>query len=118
LQAGGIFVKIKHMSGFIVVSTTADSKETLITIAKFLVEQELAACCQISGPIESFYIYKNKFENTKEWICIIKTHKSLFDEVKKAIKSLHTYEVPEIIQINIEDGDLDYFNWMKEALKL
>jgi periplasmic divalent cation tolerance protein len=106
------------MDGFIVVLTTADSKETLINIAKFLVEQKLAACCQVSSPIESFYIYKNKFENTKEWLCIIKTHKSLFDEVKKAIKSLHTYEIPEIIQINIEDGDFDYLNWMKETLKL
>ncbi|MGE4547732.1 MAG: divalent-cation tolerance protein CutA [Desulfurella sp.] len=106
------------MSSFIVVLTTADSKETLVRISKFLVEQKLAACCQISSPIESFYMYKNKFENTKEWICIIKTHKKLFDEVKKVIKSLHTYEVPEIIQINIEDGDIDYFNWMKEVLKL
>ncbi|OSS41120.1 Periplasmic divalent cation tolerance protein CutA [Desulfurella amilsii] len=106
------------MSGFIVVLTTADSKETLVRISKFLVERKLAACCQISSPIESFYIYKNKFENTKEWLCIIKTHKNLFDEVQKVIKSLHTYETPEIIQINIEDGDVNYLNWMKEALKL
>lgn len=106
------------MSEFVIVLTTSDSKKALKYMATVLIEQKLAACCQISSPIESFYKYENKFENTTEWLLIIKTHKKLFKEVESTIKSLHTYKTPEIVQIDIESASSDYREWMSKVLKI
>lgn len=104
------------MSDFVIVLTTADSKETLKRIAMALIEQKLAACCQVLGPVESFYIFNERFENTSEYLCIIKTHKNLFCTVEATIKSLHTYKIPEIVEISLENASLDYLKWMSESL--
>ncbi|HEX13319.1 MAG: divalent-cation tolerance protein CutA [Desulfurella sp.] len=106
------------MSDFVIILTTSDKKETLERIANYLVEQRLAACCQIIGLIESFYIYEGKFEHTDEYLCIIKTHSSLYNKVESAIKLLHNYKTPEIVEIDIQKLNLDYLKWMKEILNI
>ena len=100
------------MKSFIQISTTTESKEQAQKIARSLVEQKLAACVQISGPIESIYRWKTKVEKAEEWLCLIKTREDLFDKVQTAIKKLHSYETPEIIAIPIIKGSKEYLKWI------
>jgi periplasmic divalent cation tolerance protein len=100
------------MKSYIQISTTTETKEQAQEIAQYLVEEKLAACVQISGPIESTYRWKGKVETAKEYLCLIKTRTTLFKEVETAIKKLHPYETPEIIAISIIKGSKEYLNWL------
>jgi periplasmic divalent cation tolerance protein len=104
------------MKSFIQISTTTETKKEAQKIAQYLVEQKLAACVQITGPIESTYRWKEKVETTGEWLCLIKTRKNLYKEVKIAIKKLHSYETPEIIALPIVKGSKEYLNWLDNSL--
>lgn len=101
------------MSDFIQVSTTASTREEAERIAKALLERRLAACVQIAGPIESHYWWKGRVEQSAEWLCIIKTLRVKYASVEEAIRSAHSYEVPEIIVVPIEKGSEPYLAWIR-----
>lgn len=102
---------------FIQIYFTIDNKEKAEEIANSLVKNRLAACVQISGPIQSIYHWAGKIENTTEWKCTIKTAKYLYQEVRDLIKSKHTYEVPEIFSQELARIEPDYEKWLMEMLK-
>lgn len=104
------------MKSFIQVFTTTETKEEAEKIAQYLVEQKLAACVQITGPIASTYRWKGKMENAQEWLCLIKTREELYSKVETAIKKLHSYETPEIVAIPIIKGSSEYLNWLDDVL--
>jgi periplasmic divalent cation tolerance protein len=104
------------MKSYIQISTTTKTKKEAQKIAHYLVEQKLAACVQITGPIESTYRWRGTVETAKEWLCLIKTRDDLFNKVQTAIKKLHSYETPEIIAIPIVKGSKEYLNWMDDEL--
>jgi periplasmic divalent cation tolerance protein len=107
----------EKMKSYIQISTTTETKEQAQKIARHLVEQKLAACVQISGPIESTYRWKGKVENAQEWLCLIKTREDFFEKIESAIKKLHSYETPEIIAVPIVKGSKEYLKWMDEELE-
>jgi periplasmic divalent cation tolerance protein len=102
---------------YLQVVTTTDGREEAEKVATALVEARLVACVQILGPIASTYWWKGKIESAEEWLCIMKTSRPLFDEVKEAIKKIHSYETPEIIAIPIVRGSDDYLQWLREEIK-
>jgi periplasmic divalent cation tolerance protein len=104
------------MKSFIQVFTTTETKEEAQKIAQYLVEQKLAACVQITGPIASTYRWKGKVKTANEWHCLIKTREDFYDKVEKAIKKLHSYETPEIIAVPIIKGSSEYLSWLNDVL--
>ncbi|MDD4356581.1 MAG: divalent-cation tolerance protein CutA [Smithellaceae bacterium] len=101
---------------FIQVMTTTETKEQAMAIARHLVEEKLAACVQISGSIESIYRWKGNVELSGEFLCLVKTHEDLFQQVETAIKKLHSYETPEIIAVPIISGSKEYLTWLDDEL--
>ncbi len=102
------------MTDFIQVSTTTETKQAAQEIAAALVEQRLAACVQVSGPVESVYRWQDKVQQSQEWLCTAKTRASLFPQVEAVIRELHTYECPEIVAVPIADGSAAYLTWLGE----
>ena len=96
----------------IVITTTSDDKSELETIAKQLIDQRLAACCQIVGPVTSIYRWKDEIEQANEWMCLIKTSDEQFSNVEAVIKKLHHYDQPEIIATNIAHSSAGYLDWI------
>ena len=103
------------MTEFLLVSTTTDSRDKAQTLASALVEQELAACVQIQGPIESVYRWQGTVEQSQEWLLTAKTKSSDFDNVEAAIRELHTYDCPEIVATAIVAGSDDYLKWLGDS---
>jgi len=101
------------MSDFIQVTTTASTKEEAAKIAAALLEQRLAACAQVVGPVESHYWWKGAIEQSTEWLCILKTRREKFSAVEEAIRANHSYEVPEIVACPIEIGSEPYLQWLR-----
>ena len=96
----------------IIVQTTCSSKEEAKNIAKVLIEEKLAACVQLSE-IESFYNWKEEFCCDNETLLNIKTRKDNFEKIKSKILELHSYDLPEIIQLDITNTSEEYLNFIK-----
>jgi periplasmic divalent cation tolerance protein len=105
-------VKVKMK--YIEVLTTCESRDEAQKIAEELVKQRACACVQITGPLLSIYRWKGTVERSQEWRCTVKTRGDLFDRVEEIVKSLHSYEVPEIAALPIVEGSDDYLSWIQE----
>ena len=97
----------------VILSTCADIQEAK-RIAKTLVEEKRAACVNIVPKVFSIYEWKGQIEEDEEVLLLIKALE--FEPVRRRIRELHSYEVPEIIALEIKEGDEAYLNWMKEVL--
>ncbi len=101
---------------YIIIQTTCSNKIEAKSIAKNLIENKLAACIQMSE-IESFYTWENKICNEKEILLSIKTKKENFKKIKSKIKELHSYDVPEIISLRIENASKEYKKFIRKTCK-
>ena len=100
----------------VIVSTSADSEELLSRIANALVEKRLAACCQISGPIESIYRWDGKVEKSAEHACSIKTLSKHVSAIIATIHELYSYDEPEIVVTPIVGGSESYLKWITDSV--
>ena len=99
-----------------IVLSTAGSEEEARKMANHLVESRLAACVNIVLHVESIYRWEGKVESGREWLLIIKTSAELFPAVRDAIRELHSYELPECIAIDVEDGSTEYLEWLGDSM--
>ncbi len=97
----------------VILSTARDLQEAK-KIAKRLLQNRLAACVNIIPAITSMYIWKDKIVEDQEAMLIIKAID--FHKVQRAIQENHSYEVPEIIAFDIDDGSNQYLGWIREVL--
>lgn len=102
------------MSDFQLVLCNCPTNELAEHIAQYLVEEKLAACVNIIPNVQSFYMLDNQLVEDRETTLLIKTTSSCFNDLEKTIKSLHTYQIPEIIALPITNGHQPYLTWLKE----
>jgi periplasmic divalent cation tolerance protein len=81
-------------------------------IAKVLIEEKLAACVSALPKVTSFYTWKETFHKDEETLLLIKTKKDNWNDLEKRILALHTYEVPEIICLDITNAHSPYLTWL------
>jgi periplasmic divalent cation tolerance protein len=101
------------MKPVIIISTYPDQK-TVKKTANELVKKRLAACVNISK-ISSIYSWKGKLEDTSEFLAIFKTTQKNKNSLKKAIKKMHPYKIPEIAEIDIHSVNQPYLKWLIES---
>ena len=101
----------------IVVLTTADSDELARKIAGALVEAGEAACVNIIPGIRSVYRWQDKVVDEGEVLLFIKSSEERFEAIRSRIRSLHPYQVPEVISIPIIAGDEEYLHWLQDRIK-
>jgi periplasmic divalent cation tolerance protein len=104
------------MKRYVQVFTTTAKREDAERIARTLVRKKLAGCVQITGTISSMYRWKGEVETTHEWLCLIKSENSLYNELERTIKEIHPYEIPEIIAVSIVAGSREYLEWLGQEL--
>lgn len=106
----------EQQSSFLQVFVTFPDRESAARVAQTLVEEALAGCVQIAGPIHSVYQWQGKVESADEWLCLIKTAASRYAQLEQRIRQMHPYQVPEIIAVPISLGSADYLKWLSAAL--
>lgn len=99
------------MSYIIVLCTTENQKQAKV-IGTQLVREELAACVNIIPKMNSIYRWEGKIMEDEEAVMLIKTQSSLFEKIKTRIIELHTYDLPEIVALNITNANKAYLNWI------
>src|SRR5262245_22323589 len=105
-----------RMSEHAVVLSTASSADEARRIADALVERRLAACVNVLPGVSSTYRWKDAVERAEEWLLVVKTRRERFDDVARAIRELHSYEVPEVILLDVARGDAPYLAWIDASV--
>ena len=104
------------MTDKIVVLSTCSTADEAAKIARRLVEKKLAACVNLLPGVRSIYRWKGAVEDSKEVLLLIKSRRELFDELRAELEKLHSYEVPEVIALQIVAGAESYLGWMEREL--
>lgn len=100
---------------YITILITGSSEEEAGRIGKTLVEERLVACANIIPKIRSIFSWKGEICDENEVLMILKSKESLFQQIEERVKTLHSYDVPEIIALPIHSGSEDYLRWIEEV---
>jgi periplasmic divalent cation tolerance protein len=106
-----------EMTDKIVILSTCGSEEEAAKVARLLVEERLAACVNVVPRVSSFYRWEGKIESGEEWLLVIKSSRRFFQQLRATLEQAHSYEVPEVIAIAVEDGAPGYLSWMDANLR-
>jgi len=101
---------------YIIVLVTTTSKQEAEEIVQHLLGDKLIACGNIVGPVTSFFRWSGNVEKAEEFLVLMKTRKGLFQRLSDVVKTLHGYEVPEILAVPIVEGSRDYLDWLGSCL--
>ncbi len=104
------------MTDKVVIMVTAANRRECRRIARRLIEEKLAACVNITQPIQSVYRWEGKIESSKEYLMFIKSKRDLFPQIKTEISIIHSYHTPEIICLPIIDGSPNYLQWINDSV--
>jgi periplasmic divalent cation tolerance protein len=101
----------------VVVLATAGSEEEAARIARALVTERLAACVNVVGPIRSIYSWQDAVEDAREWLLVAKARKSDVAALDARIRSLHSYDLPEVLALPVAAGSATYLAWLDAATR-
>lgn len=103
------------MTEFIEIHWTSGSLDEARKISRYLVQERLVACAQITPWIESIYMWNNQLETVQESKIVFKASFSAYEEIKKIILENCKYEIPEIIYQKVDGGNAEYLQWLQES---
>ncbi len=102
------------MTDVIVVLVTAPNEAEAEKIAKTITDERLAGCVNIIRGIRSIYRWQGKIEDEAEVLMVVKSRGILFPKLRRRVKELHSYTVPEILALPVADGLDEYLAWLQE----
>ena len=109
-------IRSASMSEHAVVLCTAGSELEAARIARELVERDLAACVNVVPGVQSTYRWEGAVRTEAEWLLVVKTRRDCFDEIRSAIRELHSYELPEIVMLGFDRADAAYLAWIDASV--
>ena len=98
----------------VLIISTYPNKKSILKIANELVKTKIIACVNISK-IDSVYSWNGKIQNSSEYIAIFKTIAKNKTKLKKKITETHPYDVPEIVEIDVNSINKSYLNWLIQS---
>jgi periplasmic divalent cation tolerance protein len=101
----------------VVVLVTAGSADEGARIGRTLVEERLAACVNVVGPMRSIYRWEGAVEDAEEWLLVLKARAADFAALEARVRALHSYAVPEVLALPVYGGAAAYLAWLDEATK-
>ena len=104
------------MPDIILVLTTMPDDDRADALARTLVEERLAACVNVHGPMRSTYRWKGQIECEAERQIVIKTTRGQLAKLEARLRALHPYALPEFVAIAAEAGDA-YAAWVAKEVR-
>ena len=105
------------MTDTCIILTTCGSEETAQAIAEALVDQGLAACVTLLPNATSYYAFEGTRRWDEEYQLLVYSTVEQFDAVAQTIKRLHTYEVPGIFMVKLDQGSEAALDWVRARMR-
>jgi periplasmic divalent cation tolerance protein len=105
------------MTEIVLVLTTVPAGDQGEAIARALVDERLAACVNVHGPMTSFYRWQGAVVRDAERQLVIKTTSARVPGVLARLRELHTYELPELVVMPVAEGSTAYIDWVSESVR-
>ena len=99
--------------GTLVVLVTASNQEEALLIGRRVVEKKLAACVTVVPNVISVFEWEGKVCEEREWLLVMKSNADAYEALEAEVKTLHSYDVPEILALPVEKGSSEYLAWVK-----
>ena len=100
----------------VVVFVTCPSVSVATRLAKTLVSRRLIACANIVPSVTSFFWWDGKVDRAREVLLFLKTTRAVEARLRRAVRSLHPYDVPEVIALPIVAGHPPYLRWVRSSV--
>jgi periplasmic divalent cation tolerance protein len=94
--------------------STFPDAEIARRISNQLVSERFAACANIFPSVESIYRWKEKIESGNETLVFFKVSENRQSTFQNKLRSLHPYDVPEIIFVPVVGGLPEYLQWVSK----
>ena len=104
------------MTNAIVVLCACPNQEEAVSLARRLVEHKLAACATILPAARSYYRWQGAIECSEECLLLIKSSRDRFEDLRRQIESIHSYQVPEVLALPVIAGSPNYLEWLASSL--
>lgn len=98
-----------------VVLVTTGSRAEAEAIGGALVDERLAACVNVVGPIRSIYRWQGAVERADEHLLLVKARAADLDALEARVRELHPYDVPEFLALPVIAGSTEYLTWLAGA---
>ena len=102
------------MTGVVVVLCTAPESEAEALVDRLL-EERLVACVNLVGPVRSRYRWQGKLEESAEMLLVAKTTATAAGALRQRLVELHSYDVPEVLELPVAAGAQAYLDWVLES---
>lgn len=102
---------------FRLIFVTVGNYESARQMARTLVSEQLAACCNIIHGVDSIFGWRGSIQEAQEIMMIIKTSADRLELLEHRIRELHTYDVPEIISVALQESSAEYLQWLRGTLE-
>ncbi len=102
--------------GYLVVLCTCPDRESAMRIADALLDRRQAACVNVLPGVVSVYEWEGARQHDEEVLAVIKTRADAFSAVEETVRTLHPYELPEIVAVSITKGFAPYLNWIDRSV--
>jgi periplasmic divalent cation tolerance protein len=101
------------MTDLILILTTMPDDDRAEAVARALVDERLAACVNVHGPMMSTYRWKGAVQRDAERQLVIKTSRARLGELERRLGELHPYELPEFVILEGR-GSAAYAGWVSD----
>jgi len=101
------------MPAILVLTTMPNDESKTAELARALIDERLAACVNVHGPMVSTYRWDGRVERDAERQVVIKTTRDRLEAVRTRVHELHPYELPEFLVLDITGGSDAYLDWVK-----
>jgi periplasmic divalent cation tolerance protein len=110
-------LNLRVMTDIVIVLTTAPADERAEQLARQIVDERLAACVNVHAPMVSVYRWKGQVERDIERQIVIKTTRDRLPALEARIRALHSYELPELVVVAVDQGSVGYLAWVSEQTR-
>ena len=104
------------MTDKIIVFVTCESSGQAEKIAQAVVTEKLAACVNVVPGIRSCYVWERKLTWAEEVLLLIKTTRGRFGQLRDRVRALHSYEVPEVVSVSVDEASQSYLDWIDTSV--
>jgi periplasmic divalent cation tolerance protein len=101
----------------VLIMVTTGGRDDAERLGEGLVVERLAACCSVVPTVHSTYFWEGQLKREHEALLLVKTVTSLAEAVQAYVRKHHAYQLPEILQVQVDGGSPAYLKWMKEQVE-